>query len=290
MNLSVTLVTLLTAISCGEEDEDRIGVNVSDARRFSCTKTYASLKSVKIHGDGIQECHLAPSFPQRNETFSFAAFWLLTPTHCHVLDSIRIFLFYLLACFIMYLVALSSSSPLFVAVISGSICMCVRVVESSLQILITARLLLASVLGVPRHRPSSWLGFRHKLVFLLANHPSAAVDLPQSTEHKCCQKTYNPFIASSSEGSLMHGWLNDWFDVQGLINLWIEICRKDINIIRILYYVQQNHHFKQASTATGTVIKCVLCVTRSAHQRGSDNHSILPCELLHWMTLFYFSR
>lgn len=139
---------------------------------------------------------------QRNETFSFAAFWVgWTRPHCGVFDFFFFICWCVLSCSLwLCLLAL----PIFViVVISGGICMCVSVVESSLQILITTRIPLASVPGAPRHRPSSWLGVRHKLAFPLANRLCAAVDLPQRTS----AVRNHPLIASCSESFLMHGKL-----------------------------------------------------------------------------------
>lgn len=105
-------------------------------------------------------------------------------------------------------------------------------VGASLQILITTAHLLASGPGAPRHPPSSSLGIQHKLASPLANYPSTAVNLPQST-----RAVRKPVIFSLPLVQSAHWWrgsLNEWVCVyMEPVDAWIDTCRVDRSIHRL---------------------------------------------------------
>ncbi len=221
MNLSVTLITLLTAISYCEEDKAWIGCNVSRCQTYFfnetfSTKPYASLKSVKVFGN--IDSHLFAS--QTRETFSFAAFWLRwTRPHCHVFRLSRDHV----------LVRCSTKAALcrwyrrFVIIfwhsLSFSLWLCLL---AFLSLLVSTVDVCISVCG--RSQPPDphyywppscqWTEGTQASTQLVAGHSTRAgistgkltVHCSESTtEHKCCQKTCHPLIASSSGG-----WLDAW--------------------------------------------------------------------------------
>lgn len=169
-------------------------------------KTYGSLKSVKIHGGGIQGSHVTPFFPDRrvkyfnlqhfdpdktNRAATFLSSWLelavwlywsfvgkskfvLCRSHQR-LPLTR----WLATAFSLHLFL----SFFFFVNLPSLVCVCVSacVVEATLQVLITTSLPLAIGLGAPWHLPSLWHCIQHRLASSLANYQSSAVDLPLSS-------------------------------------------------------------------------------------------------------------